>query len=367
MNGLSWLKNISRVALVIWFAAVVAGSVSAQDTNALPLSEPGLYAVGTRELTFIDEGRNARELDVTVWYPAEEVGEEALPDLSGAPYPLILYSHGHGGNRLELAYLTQHLASYGFVVAAMEQKGHGGLFVPLDVVDQPMDVLFVLDQLAALSEGDLVGIFDSDNTGIAGYSGGGYDAIMVSGARWDDAYHWRWCAEHPGVYSRACMKTEQISAYREQFEPLPAQGELWQPLTDERIKAVLPLTGGPGPVFGERGLASARVPMLLIAGTADSVSPYEWAGVFVYEQWGGDERTLISIIGADHQFGYGSASPRTSVVMHFATAFFGYSLQGQKEYAQYLTEDFVDGVEGLVWGPVVSKNPCNPKPRQKSA
>ena len=43
--------------------------------------------------------------------------------------------------------------------------------------------------------------------------------------------------------------------------------------------------------------------------------------------------------------------PNTSVGMHFATAFFGYYLQGQEAYAQYLTADFVNGVEGLVWGP----------------
>jgi predicted dienelactone hydrolase len=350
MNKLSWLKVISRSVLLI-LSAAVAGSVNARDTNALPLSEPGPYTVGTRNMTFVDENRDAREVDVTVRYPAVEAGEDALPDLSNAPYPLILYSHGHGGNRLELAYLTRHLASHGFVVAAMEQKGHGGLFVPTDVVDQPMDVLFVLDQLASLSESDLVGVFDPDNTGVVGYSGGGYDAIMVSGARWDDAYHWQWCAEHPGIYPQACSRSEQISAYRQQFEPLPAQGELWQPITDERIKAVLPLTGGPGPVFGERGLASATVPMLLIAGTADHDAPYEWAGVFVYEYWGGDERALISIIGANHLFGYGANSPKTAVVMHFATAFFGYYLQGQEDYAQYLTADFVNGIGDLVWGP----------------
>jgi predicted dienelactone hydrolase len=233
----------------------------------------------------------------------------------------------------------------------MEQKGHAGKFAALDVVDQPMDVLFVLDQLASLSKGDLVGMIGSDNAGVAGYSGGGYDAIMVSGARWDDDYHWKWCAQYPGVYPQVCMKNDQIDAYRARFESRPAKGELWQPLSDKRIKAVLPLTGGPGPVFGERGLASAAVPTLLIAGTADRLAPYEWAVVFVYEHWGGDKRSLISVIGADHLFGYGTNSPNASIVMHFATAFFGYYLQGHEDYAQYLTENYVNAIEGLHWGP----------------
>lgn len=341
-------KLLFSSLLLVW---VLTGPALAQQADALPLAEKGPYPVGTRDMTFMDERRDGREIEVTLWYPAMETAENAAPDLSNAPYPLILYSHGHGGNRMELAYLTRHLASYGFVAAAMEQKGHGGRFVLLDVVDQSMDVLFVLNQLASLSEGDLVGVFDSDNTGVAGYSGGGYDAIMVSGARWDDTYHWEWCAEHPGVYPQACTRSEQIYAYRAQFEPLPVQGELWQPLSDERIKAVLPLTGGPGLVFGERGLATATVPMLLIAGTADTVAPYEWAGVFVYEHWGGDERFLISIMGADHLFGYGSSSLYASVVEHFATAFFGYYLQGHEDYAQYLTEAYINSIDRLAWGP----------------
>jgi hypothetical protein len=51
-----------------------------------------------------------------------------------------------------------------------------------------------------------------------------------------------------------------------------------------------------------------------------------------------------------HTFGYDTrtANPR---INHLMTAYFGYYLQGQEDYAQYLTEDYVDNIEGLAWGP----------------
>ncbi len=351
----SKFQILGKVIFAVLLAFTFAAPARAQEGNALPLSEAGPYAVGTRDMTFTDESRDAREIEITLWYPASEETEDAAPDLGDAPYPLILYTHGHNGHRKELMYLTQHLASYGFVVAAMGQKGNPG-FSPLDVVDQPLDVLFVLDQLASLSTDDFVGMIDTDHSGVTGYSGGGYTTVAVSGAQWDSNYHAEWCAKNSTVYPGACggeQVMDQVHAYRAQFGPQPAEGELWSPLTDERIKAALPIAGCAGPVFGERGLASATIPMLLMAGTADGLAPYEWDGVFVYEHWGSSERYLLSFIGADHLFGYTSTSGYKSVVLHFATAFFGYYLQGREDYAQYLTEDYVNSIEGLAWGPYV--------------
>jgi hypothetical protein len=37
---------------------------------------------------------------------------------------------------------------------------------------------------------------------------------------------------------------------------------------------------------------------------------------------------------------------------HFTTAFFGYYLQGQDDYAEYFTADFVEQIADLAWGPV---------------
>lgn len=37
-------------------------------------------------------------------------------------------------------------------------------------------------------------------------------------------------------------------------------------------------------------------------------------------------------------------------MQHFATAFFGYYLQGRQDYAEYFSQEFVDQYEDLAWG-----------------
>jgi predicted dienelactone hydrolase len=353
MKTFSKLKILCNMIILLLVSAGTTVPADAQNVDTLPLAEPGPYMVGTREMIFVEANRNAREIATTLWYPAHDEAEDAAPNLNDAPYPLILYTYGQDGHRKELEYLTQHLASYGFVVAAMEQKDNPG-FSPPDVVDRPLDVLFVLDQLSSLSTDDFDGVIDTNHAGVTGYSFGGYTSVAVSGAQWDDSYHMEWCANHADLYPRACPPIsawDQINVYRAQIDPQPSEGDLWLPFSDERIKAVLPIAGSPGPVFGERGLASATIPMLLMAATADRLAPYEWTGIFLYEHWGSSERYLLSFIDAGHQFGYTSASRYKSVILHFATAFFGYYLQGQADYAQYLTEDYVNGIDGLAWGP----------------
>ncbi len=47
--------------------------------------------------------------------PNAAVRDAAL-DRRGAPYPTILFFHGNGGVRAQSYFLTEHLASHGFVV-----------------------------------------------------------------------------------------------------------------------------------------------------------------------------------------------------------------------------------------------------------
>lgn len=368
-----WMINCKTSHLILVVIVALTLAIPARSTMAqsepLPLAKLGPYGVGQRTMTFVDPNRNERELVTEIWYPAvvpqgqqaklaeDSTGlRDAPPDTKGAPYPLILYSHGVSIDRIAQADLKYHLASYGFVVAAMAHKTDAA-FPLVDGIHRPLDILFVLDQLANLHKGEMVGIIDADYAGVAGYSMGGYTAVAVTGARVDLAYNAEWCTTHPTAYPQACVPkvvADALVAYRAQFNLPLKEGEPWPPFTDKRIRAALPMTTGAGPVFGERGLASATVPTLLMAGTADVEAPYEWAAVFVYNHLGSKDRYLLSLVGANHSFGI-AASPFKPVVVHFATAFFGYYLQGREDYARYLTREYVDGIEGLVWGPYEMK------------
>ncbi len=95
--------------------------------------EPGPFGVGVRTVEIADAGR-ARVFPCELWYPAashppgERAGKRvALAEERGATaaaglHPLIIFSHFSGGGRRTATYLTTHLASHGYAVAAMDHS-----------------------------------------------------------------------------------------------------------------------------------------------------------------------------------------------------------------------------------------------------
>src|SRR6516225_10226708 len=70
-------------------------------------------AIAERSFEATDTARK-RVFPVEVWYPEAAGGDDALP--------LILFSHHSGGSRRASTFLTTHLASHGYVVAAMDHS-----------------------------------------------------------------------------------------------------------------------------------------------------------------------------------------------------------------------------------------------------
>lgn len=102
----------------------------------------GVFPVGVRSFSAVDETRD-REFPIEVWYPAaaQHTGDDfdrqrqdgfevrgvqrrqlAVRDAAAHPgtYPLIVYSHAAGQHRRAATFLTTHLASHGYVVAALD-------------------------------------------------------------------------------------------------------------------------------------------------------------------------------------------------------------------------------------------------------
>lgn len=355
MNG----KTRYLIVTVILTLSLITPALAQDEPELPPLAERGPYGVGTLDITFVDASREDRELVTTIWYPAIiPEGEEeqtslgltgAEPDTSGAPYPLILHSHAGWGNRFYYSFLVAHLASHGFVVAAMDHK-----YLPTTLVDQPLDILFALDQLTAITEGDLAGMIDSDRVGIDGVAEyGAVTAVLLTGAQIDPEHFLELCAEQPMSAFDLCFgdlytSWDEVVAYRAQFEPPLETGQLWPPFADERIHAVLLMEPCDSPLFGERGLTAATVPTLLLARVqAAGGFDYEEAAVYMYTHLGAEERHLLTFLRYDFYY----REPELRVwINHFATVFFGYYLQGQEDYAQYLTAEYVEGFEDLAWG-----------------
>ncbi|MHA7817931.1 MAG: alpha/beta hydrolase family protein [Pseudohaliea sp.] len=170
-------------------------------------------------------GSPVRQLKGHLWYPAE-----------GGPYPLLVYSHGFTSDHRNGAYLAEHLASHGFVVAAVNHPlthwgAPGGPRVA-DVVNQPGDMSFLIDRLLARSAdaGDvLAAAIDGGRIGALGVSLGGLTATLAG------------------------------------FHPT---------FGDPRIDAVLSIAG-PSSFFTSRFFAGDETAFLMLAARADVLVPWE--------------------------------------------------------------------------------------------
>ncbi|TFG47369.1 MAG: hypothetical protein E4H33_06000 [Anaerolineales bacterium] len=284
----------------------------------------------------------------------EIITRDANVDMSDAPYPLIL-TGDNSGNYL----FRSHLASYGFVMVIVTSPGFSYIADwNNDVINGPLDFLYVLDELTSNPPDDLEGIMDTDRVGVAGYSSDGLFTLALGGARIDPEYYFSQCAMAPNfdpplplfLITYYCNLSERWDEFSSQVgaEISTVTDGLWQPTTDERILAIMPMAPDSAWLYGEKGLAGIRIPSLNIAGTADNLVNYELVDAYLYDHLVNSDRILISFIGKGH--GMVENKEVIKRINHFAVAFFGYYLQAHKDYANYFSENFVSQVDDLAWG-----------------
>jgi predicted dienelactone hydrolase len=152
--------------------------------------------IGERTLQFKDEKRN-RPLVTEVWYPTADTlkpGDKinspflrlnTVRDgkIAGSNLPLIIISHGSGGNRLSMEWLAQSLALHGFIVAAVDHWGNtSDNKIPIEFIkpwERPQDISFVITRL--LADPVFKKATDPRKIGAVGFSFGGYTVIALAG------------------------------------------------------------------------------------------------------------------------------------------------------------------------------------------
>jgi predicted dienelactone hydrolase len=250
--------------------------------------------------------------------------------------------------------LAPYLISHGFTwvsVNKLDTYAH----MEEQMYEQPLDILFALDQVAVNPPEGLEGMIDAEHAGTIGYSFDGYNSLAMSGARIDPEFYQAQCtrpdatteAIQTAMTSFNCGPADNWDEFSTSAGEISTPGEdgLWQPMTDARIRAVMPLAGEGWWLFGERGLASADKPTLIIVATNDQL--YN-ENVLIYNHLGSPDKTLISFIGPGHMMIYNEEYKAR--MAHFAVAFFGYHLQGHEDLAWYYSEDFISKHEDLAWG-----------------
>jgi dienelactone hydrolase len=145
---------------------------------------------------FIDPARGGRVVPYKIYHPT---------DHGGQTFPIILWSHGFGGNRDGAAFLSRYLAAQGYVIVHMTHPGTDSSLwegkpghpwdilretkIPREVTFERMhDVPFVLNQLQAWAEENPeIGPFmDFSKIGMSGHSFGSLSTQVAAGMNLPD-------------------------------------------------------------------------------------------------------------------------------------------------------------------------------------
>ncbi|MEP5761328.1 MAG: dienelactone hydrolase [Litoreibacter sp.] len=349
------MKYITLTTAMLASATPLAAEnrIDGQSADAPELSAYGDFSVGVRQFEFTNPDQidilaidptqpkpeelptYDRQLTVEMWYPSVDgaVGDTSLSaflrdgvtevSLEGRAVrdaeaattadalPVVLLSHGYPGNRFLMSHLAENIASKGYVVASIDhtdstyrdQSAFGST-----LVNRSLDQLFVLDELVKLNadaSSGVTGLIDTDNTGLIGYSMGGYGAVITAGGGLSE-----------GIVNSGFAPFDTLEIHQEGSATHDA-------LPDERIKTAVAIGpwGEQFGAWGDEGLAGIEIPMLLIAGSDDTVSGYEAGVRAIWEGATGVDRSLLTFDGGSHNTAAPIPAPEESFYFNDALGF----------------------------------------------
>ncbi|AFY57022.1 putative dienelactone hydrolase [Rivularia sp. PCC 7116] len=278
------------------FMSAIAPQLASREPElSLPFdaTQPGSGEVKEINLNLNDRKRN-RDLPVDIYWS----------NIASADKPVIIFSHGMGSVRHELRYLALHLASYGFVVAAVEHPGSNEantnaaiagktrLLKPQEFLERPQDISFVIDELEKINktaDNPLKGKLATDKVMVVGYSFGGGTALSIGGARLQ-----------PESLRKRCQGNLAILSFGQGLQCIAQElPENSYQLRDERVKSIVALNPTSSLMFGETGLKSVAVPTLVLASSADKTNPALTEQIIGFRKIP-SPKWLVGIVGATH-------------------------------------------------------------------
>lgn len=326
------------------------------------LRRPGAFSWQKTTLT-LDDSSRSRRLDVDLHLPQlpQRQTETKTQNTLSPPIPVIVISHGIAEDRETYTYVAQHLASHGFAVAVLQHPGSdtkrfqeyfAGFASPpepKELLDRPLDVKFVLDQLQRLSESDptLKGQLNLQQVGVIGHSLGGYTALTLAGATINFEQIRKDCNPNRSLNLSVFLQCRA-------GELPPAS----YPLLDQRIKAVIALNPSISTILGQRGLSQIQVPVMLVGGSQDIFTPVVPEQILPFTWLQTPNKYLVLIENGTHFSTAETSNPAKQVlpvtpkligpnpaiahsyVNALSLAFFQTYLSNRQEYRPYLSASY---------------------------
>jgi predicted dienelactone hydrolase len=282
-----WLKpnkynSLNICACVVMMCcALMTRSVHAGDTSVLPAIT---YSVGMTQVEYVDPTDGDRPLNYMLIYPTApgvtgtpfkiflssnlNLYKDAPVVSDGLKHPLVVISHGAGGNGSGYAWFGEYLASRGYLVAMVYHYrantfDSSALYVRNKLWQRPRDVS--LDITHLLRDKVWGSHIDPNQIGVAGHSQGGFTALWLGGARVNPD---RFLA-----YQRGWKNNQMVPAYLREQMQLDAKPAI--DVRDDRVKAAFAMAPGDIQGFGmdEAGLRQMSIPSYIIVGAADTATP----------------------------------------------------------------------------------------------
>jgi predicted dienelactone hydrolase len=257
-----------------------------------------------------------RAITVDLWYPAlpapgaqREVYTASLPaeppsapvsfsvpgiavrdaPPAGKGYPLVVVSHGYSNSPAAMTWLTENLASKGYVVAAIRHEDPpitDASKIAQPLVRRPLDIAFVTQTLKSILGREK--LVDPGRVALVGYSMGGYGVLTAAGALLDPKSPMM--SMVPGGlllrYARGGAKADTVLV-----KGLRA------------VVAIAPAGGGPWAAWGSAGLRNIDTPLLIIAGDADRTVDYATGARAIFDGATGADRYLLTYKSGGHSIG----------------------------------------------------------------
>jgi predicted dienelactone hydrolase len=267
--------------VMLAFQGLLTWHASARAQSTLPTT---LYPVGMRMEEFVEPGEGHRPLDYMLIYPA-------APDRAATPFkiflysnlhlykdapvvadqlrrPLVVFSHGAGGNGSGYAWFGEYLAAHGYIVAMVyhyraNTYDSSALYVRNRLWQRPRDIS--LDITHLLQDKFWGPHIDPHQIGVAGHSQGGFTALWIGGARVNPLLFLN--------YQRGWKNNGMVPAYLRDQMRIDAGPAL--DVRDARVKAAFAMAPGDIQGFGmdAAGLRQMDIPVYIIVGAGDTTTP----------------------------------------------------------------------------------------------